>query len=239
MFDIEWAERLGVRVSDEDRGYAERISVLGGIDCKYNTICLAKRAIEEEIPGDFVECGAHGGGHPALMAYVENRYGKGSRKVHLFDSWEGQPQAGIFDEENYQKQLGVNPDPKVGIPSGIFVATIEQCRENMRNWGVKADFLVYHQGWLQEVLPIITPFFPSIALLRVDVDLHDSTVPVYEHLYDKISLSGYIVSDDWGAGEGYDACRKAVYDFHDRREIPRPEVTRLPDTRGTVWWRKP
>lgn len=231
----------GLHISDEDCDYAERVSILGSWSGKHNTIALAKRALAEGIPGDFAECGVHSGGHPALMGYVLRRYGGAAdagRRVHLFDSFEGHPMAGLKDEPAYQKQLGINPDPSVGRPSGIFLATIEQCRENMRNWGAPEDRLTYHVGWLQEVLPKIARDFPPLALLRVDVDLHDSTVPVFEYLYDKVSPGGFIISDDWGETDGYDACRQATYDFFDRRGIPRPEVTRLPVTPGTVWWRK-
>jgi O-methyltransferase len=95
---------------------------------------------------------------------------------------------------------------------------------------------------LQEVLPAIVDKFPTIALLRVDVDLHDSTIPVYEYLYDKVAPGGYIISDDWGS-EALDSipvngCRKATLDFFDRRGLPHPKVTQLPRATTTVWWQK-
>src|SRR3990167_10114724 len=188
----------GSDVTDEDRDYAARIVICGEWDSKHNTVNLAKRCIADRVPGDFVECGINAGGQPALMGYAIRRYGSSDRRVHLFDSFEGHPQAGPDDCEDYQRQLGMNPNRGTGIPSGTFIATIEQVQDNMRKWDVPLDALVYHKGWLQEVLPPIAPTFPSIALLRVDVDLHDSTTPVFEYLYEKVSPGGYVISDDWG-----------------------------------------
>lgn len=233
---------FGIDVSDADRAFAIHVSALGNEDAKYNTICLVKRALAEGVPGDFVECGAHDGGQPALMGYALARYGgpeDAHRRVHLFDSFECHPKAGLRDDASVQIQLGVNDDPTVGISSGIFLCSLEHTQENIAKWGAPTERMVYHKGWLQEVLPKIADAFPAIALLRVDVDLHDSTVPVFKYLYDKVSPGGYIVSDDWGGGDGYDACRAAVLEFFVARDLPRPIVTRLPSQSGTVWWRKP
>lgn len=238
-------DEAGLAVTDEDAAYGALVVVCGEWDSKHNTVNLAKRCLEDGIPGDFVECGINAGGQPALMGYTLKRYGGPAdvnRKVHLFDSFDGQPQASIHDCEDYQKTLGVNLDPTKGIRADWFIATIEQVQHNMRAWEVPLDRLVYHKGWLQEVLPPIAKDFPAIALLRVDVDLHDSTVPVFEYLYDKVSPGGYIISDDWGQ-YALDAepvaCRKAAIDFFNRRGIPHPKVTTLPRQTGTAWWRKP
>lgn len=237
----------GLEVTDEDAAYGAIVVVCGEWDSKHNTVNLAKRCLEDGIPGDFVECGINAGGQPALMGYTLNRYATDSpmdaaRRVHLFDSFDGQPQASIHDCKEYQDQLGVNLDPTKGIRADWFIATIEQVQHNMKQWNVPEGRLVYHKGWLQEVLPPIAADFPAIALLRVDVDLHDSTVPVFEYLYDKVSPGGYIISDDWGqyAHDRFpEGCRKATLDFFDRRGIPHPKVTALPRQTGTVWWRKP
>ena len=239
-------DEAGIEVTAEDAAYGERVVICGEWDSKHNTVNLAKRCIEDKIPGDFVECGINAGGQPALMAYAIERYGSSydaTRLVHLFDSFEGHPQAGLGDCREYQAQLGLNLDQKKGIASGVFIATLEQVQLNMFRWNVPDRRLIYHKGWLQEVLPAIVDKFPTIALLRVDVDLHDSTIPVFEYLYDKVAPGGYIISDDWGS-EALDAVpvngpRKATLDFFDRRGLPHPKVTQLPRATSTVWWRKP
>ena len=246
MSDFAIWDEAGVEVTPEDATFAVPCTTCGEWDSKHNTINLAKRCLEEGISGDFVECGVNAGGHPAMMAWTLQRYGTAAdanRKVHLFDSFAGQPQAGPDDCKDYQEQLGLNVNRTKGIASGIFIAYRWQVEENMLKWHVPRDRLVYHEGWLQEVLPPLAETFPPIALLRVDVDLHDSTTPVFEYLYDKVSPGGYIISDDWGSEpldiESVAGCRKATLDFFKRRGLPAPTVTKLPNTTTTVWWRKP
>ena len=45
------------------------------------------------VPGDMAECGAYNGGTAFFMALAAERSG-GSRRLHLFDSFEGLPQPG-------------------------------------------------------------------------------------------------------------------------------------------------
>lgn len=231
-------EDKGIDVTQQDAEWAVRATVLGMEVCKHNTICLAKRAIAEGIPGDFVEAGVCGGGQPAVMAYVSEKYDEGRRKVHLFDSFEGLPMAGPDDTPFDQETLGVNADRSHGKAAGRLVATLDQVQMNMASWGVRQDLLVYHKGWLQDVLPVDAPQMGKIAVLRVDVDLYDSTVPVFEYLYPLVSPGGYIISDDWGEAGAIPA-RLAVLKYFFDRGRPAPEVTRIPHIISTVWWRKP
>jgi hypothetical protein len=232
------SEDKGVDVSYEDAQWAERATVLGMAVCKHNTISLCKRAIAAGIPGDFVEAGVCGGGQPAVMAYVSETYGGNQRKVHLFDSFEGLPMAGPDDHDFDKHTLGINDDRTHGKASGRLIATLDQVQQNMDTWRVNKDLLVYHKGWVQEVLPVDAPKMGPIAVLRVDVDLYDSTVPVFEWLYPLVSPGGYIISDDWGEAGAIPA-RLAVLKYFSDRGLPAPEVTRIPEIISTVWWRKP
>src|SRR4051812_14336946 len=58
---------------------------------------LAKEVCQEDIPGDFVECGVAAGGTSALLAAVINRYSKRPRKLYAFDSFEGMPRPAAHD----------------------------------------------------------------------------------------------------------------------------------------------
>jgi Macrocin-O-methyltransferase (TylF) len=232
------SEDKGCDVSEDDARWAMRATVLGMEVCKHNTIDLCKRAIRDGIPGDFVEAGVCGGGQPAVMAYVSEKYGESKRKVHLFDSFDGLPMAGPDDTEFDQQTLGVNPDRANGIRSDRLVAKRWQVELNMKKWEVNESLLEYHVGWLQNVLPVDAPKMGPIAVLRVDVDLYDSTVPVFEYLYPLVSSGGYIISDDWGEAGAIPA-RFAVLKYFDKMGLPAPQVTRIPLIGSTVWWRKP
>jgi len=231
-------EDKGCDVTPDEAAYGAIVTTCGMASGKHNTMCLARRCIEQNIPGDFVECGVHAGGHPALMSFINAKYG-GNRMVHLFDSWEGMPVGSPDDTEFDRKILGVNPDRLHGRAANWFIATIEQTRHNMKAWRVDETRLVYHKGWLQDVLPIVAPTMGPIALLRIDVDLYDSTVPVIKYLYPKVSSGGYIISDDYGESEAAIPARLALLKTLGELGVEPPKVMRINDTPGTVWWRKP
>ena len=71
------------------------------------------------------------------------------------------------------------------------------------------------KGWFNETLPA-TPEIAAIALLRLDGDLYVSTYDALVHLYDKVSVGGYVYVDDYGSFAG---CRKAVDRFRAERGI--------------------
>ena len=55
----------------------------------YNLFVHAKRICEENIPGNFVECGVAAGGSSVLLAYVIRRYSRIPRRMWCFDSFSG------------------------------------------------------------------------------------------------------------------------------------------------------
>ena len=71
-----------------------------------------------------------------------------------------------------------------------------------------------------------------LAVLRLDGDMYESTIDALCNLYDKVSLGGFIIIDDYGCVAG---CRLAVDDFRRDRGISEPIV----DIDGWgVYWRK-
>lgn len=232
----------GVFVTEDERKYASGITILG-MDCgKYNTVNLVRRCIDQGIEGDFVECGVNGGGQIALMSFVEGRHGKGNRKIHLYDSFQGFPEAGPDDIPAWKEILGTNEDRLHAKPSNKLQSFRWQVEQNMVSWGVNRDLLVYHEGWLQDLLPAESKggLLPKkIALLRIDVDLYDSTVPVIKYLYPLVTSGGYVISDDWGEKEEEMApARLATLRGLEELGEPTPQLTRLIETPGTCWWRK-
>ena len=53
-----------------------------------NTLKSCKYAVQNNIPGDFVECGVWRGGHGILAKKIFERMGS-SKKVWMFDTFEG------------------------------------------------------------------------------------------------------------------------------------------------------
>lgn len=203
---------------------------LGGLEVKLNTWDLAERALAEGVPGDFAECGVFAGAHVAVMARVLMDHGVRDRRVHLFDSFAGIPKAGPRDDDGTRAMCGVGAMTE---SSGVSVCTAAGVRRYMAMWGIDPALLVYHEGWFCEVLPRAAPALGALGLLRLDVDLHDSTVDCLEWLYPHLSPGAYVIDDDWGAAH----CRQPLEDYlarHGLSYAPAP----VPEQPTTVWWRR-
>lgn len=231
-------DALGVEVTQEDSAFAANVVTLGVGAGKHNTINLAKRCIDQNVQGDFVEAGVNMGGHPALMAWAARRYGS-DRTIHMYDSFQGVPQCSPEDPREWIELVGLTKDPAHPVACGRIVNPLSAVKDNMGKWGVSESRIVYHVGWFEEVLPFEKNTPAKIALLRIDVDLFRSTEIVMQYLYPKVVSGGYVISDDWGENESVVPCRKAMFQYFDRMGIPHPDVTRIPNTTGTAWFRKP
>ena len=61
-----------------------------------NTLKSCKYAVENNIPGDFVECGVWRGGHGILAKKIFERMGS-NKKVWMYDTFEGMAEPTEFD----------------------------------------------------------------------------------------------------------------------------------------------
>ena len=151
----------------------------------------AETVILEGHKGDFVECGVFAGAQCAAMALACQAYGD-NRKIHLFDSFEGIPDAGPQDDARL---------------SGQSVSSLENTQKFMALWGIENKRLVYHKGWFKDTLPKTS--IPRIAILRLDADLYASTKICLDCLYPSLVEGGYLIIDDYAL----DGCRMAVHEY--------------------------
>ena len=189
--------------------------------------------IASGIPGSFVECGVAAGAHPAVMAAVLEEQGDTTRRVHLFDSFQGIPHAGPEDDE----QPGVRPNtfPKDGalISTGVSAQSEEQVRAHLSAWGAPLDRCVFHRGWFQDTMPTASRATGPIAYLRLDGDLYESTRVCLEDLYPLVVPGGVVVIDDYLLI----GCRRAT--DRDLASIgARVEIREIEGGGGPVWWVK-
>jgi O-methyltransferase len=203
---------------------------LGGVEVKLNTWELAERALVEGIPGNFAEAGVFAGAHVAVMARVLMKYGIKDRRIHLFDSFEGIPKAGPRDDDGTRAMCGVGA---MNESSGVSVCSVAGVRGYMQMWGVDESLLVFHPGWFCDVLPKDAPGIGALALLRLDVDLYDSTTDCLEWLYPHLSPGAFVIDDDYG-GPG---ARTALEDYLLTKGL-RVTPTPVAGQETTVWWRR-
>jgi O-methyltransferase len=177
---------------------------------------FVKELSADTVPGDLVECGVWRGGCSIFMKGLLRALGDDSRLVWLFDSFEGLPKpadASDCDLSMYNSYLGVS---------------LEQVQENFRMFDLLDDRVRFVRGWFKDTLPVAQ--VGSIALLRLDAKMYESTMMALDSLYDRVSPGGYIVIDDYGA---IPQCQQAVNDFRSRRGITNHIF--LIDWTGAYW----
>lgn len=179
--------------------------------------------LDDDIPGDLVECGVWRGGACILMRAVLAVYGDETRCVWLADSFEGLPRP---DAANYKADKRIRLDRY----SGILGVSQDEVKANFERYGLLDDQVRFLPGWFKDTLrdaPI-----KQIAVLRLDGDLYESTIQGLDGLYERLSPGGFCIIDDY---HRIKACRQAVSDYRSRHGITEPII----DIDGTgVLWRK-
>ncbi len=165
---------------------------------------LAKKICQEDIPGNFVECGVYKGGSSALLAWVIKHYSRRPRKVYSFDTFSGMP-----DPTEVDRHQGI-PANDTGFGAGTLPAPIaenlEQVCKTLGVWEVVTPVA----GLFENTLPAFREEIGEIALLHADGDWYSSTMDIFRNLYAQVNPQGSIQIDDYGHWEG---CKQAIHDF--------------------------
>jgi len=167
---------------------------------------LAEKVIRKRVMGDFMETGVWRGGACILMRAVLNAHGIKDRCVWAADSFEGLPSP---NEEKYPADEG----DKFHTFSELSVS-LEQVKRNFEKYGLLDDQVKFLKGWFKDTLPNAP--IQKLALLRLDGDMYESTMDALLALYDKVSVGGYVIIDDYNVVEG---CKSAVHDFLSERNL--------------------
>lgn len=167
----------------------------------------AQQTIEQDIPGDFVECGVCNGGSAAILAHFAVPAG---RELHLFDSWQGLPAITEKDTPSFDTSHPASEEVGkcVGDPDKVLEAIkkvgIDICGK-ITLWG----------GWFHETFPTASLKIQQIAMLNLDSDWYESEKLCLETWYDKVSTGGFIYFDDFYYWPG---CQQAADEFLNGRE---------------------
>ncbi len=177
--------------------------------------------IREQIPGDLIETGVWRGGACILMRAVLQAHGDPVRRVFVADSFEGLPKP---DAQKYPQDAG----DEHHIHDFLAVSK-EEVAGNFRKYDLLDDRVVFLKGWFKDTLP--TAPITSLAVMRLDGDMYESTMDALNNLYHKLSPGGFCMIDDY-ALEG---CRAAVDDFRRQHAITEPMISVDHSCR---YWRK-
>lgn len=161
------------------------------------------------IPGDFVECGVGAGGSMMAAAYTLLELGVCDRRILLYDTYRGmaEPTAedvSVFGKpalRKYERRMKDGQCTWHNYPR----ADVER---NLARTGYPAAALRFIEGLVQDTLPGNDS--DSIALLRLDTNLYESTKVEMALLYPKLAPGGVLLIDDYYRWLGQ---RKAIDEY--------------------------
>ena len=176
-----------------------------------NTLKACKYVVQNNIPGDFVECGVWRGGHGILAKKIFERMGS-SKKVWMFDTFEGMAEPTEYDvnAKTKEKALIKYQGKNKGTHVDWCYASLEDVKKCCQVSGIDINSINFIKGDVCNTLndPANRP--DNIAVLRLDTDWYKSTKAELEWLYPNLSNSGVLIIDDYGHWQG---SRKAVDEY--------------------------
>jgi len=185
--------------------------------------------IRNNVPGDFIETGVWRGGACIFMRGILKAHGISDRRIWVADSFEGLPTP---DAEQFPLEAAAHGGPVMNKVYKHFAVSVEEVRENFARFGLLDDQVVFLKGWFKDTLPVAP--IGRLALIRLDGDYYQSTWDSLVNLYDKLSVGGYVIIDDYGE-DSWTYCRKAIEDFRRERGITESIV---PVDSNCHYWRR-
>ena len=220
--------------------------------------------VDAGIDGDVYEFGSWRGGASILMARVFDayeRYRIGNNEGSSTGTNSSSNDAATHDEHYQTKRMFYVFDTFDGfldkqvsndtllqdlLLDKYWVAPLDSVRRSfvkLTSQGFVDSNVRFVKGLFEDTVPNFAsnggPNRGSIALLRLDGDLYESTRVVLEHMYDNVAVGGHVIVDDydwrpenWAKGGDQNEtktdrriCKEAVEEFRLERNIQSP-ITR-------------
>ena len=190
------------------------------IDSKYtmtspqrliNTLKSCQYVIENNIPGDFVECGVWRGGNGILAKKVFEYLGS-NKNVWMFDTFQGMTAPTSVDVAAITQVSAESNflDNQKDTHNEWCFASLEDVQKNCADAGLDASSFRFIKGDVCDTLKKPKNIPTEISVLRLDTDWYESTKAELEILYPKLSDKGVLIIDDYGHWEG---AKKAVDEY--------------------------
>jgi len=158
--------------------------------------------VKEDVEGAVVECGVWKGGSAMLSALALDRLGDTSRRVYLYDTFEGMAAPTELDGDAARAAWAANE--REGW-NALCYAPLDEVRANVLGTGLAEERFVFVKGRVEDTIPDTAP--DRIAVLRLDTDWYESTHHELLHLFPRLSPRGVVIVDDYGHWQG---AREAV-----------------------------
>ncbi len=153
--------------------------LMTNVEQRMNMFHLVSQVLVYNVPGDLVELGCHNGQSAVLIQKVVMHYDP-SRKLHVYDSFEGLPELHEKDGDTPFRTGSLKPEK-------------EQLIKNFQMYDLPVPEI--HEGWFRDTLPDQLP--DSICFAHLDGDLYDSILVSLIHVYPKLSKGAICLIDDY------------------------------------------
>lgn len=158
--------------------------------------------VNNNIPGEIVECGVWKGGSMMAVAMTLLSMNAADKNLYLFDTYEGMTDPGNIDIScRGDKATELLRKTKKDEEAYIWAySPLEKVKSNVLNVGYDAQKIHFIKGKVEETIPDKSP--AMISLLRLDTDWYESTQHELTHLYPRLTPGGIIIIDDYGHWQG-------------------------------------
>lgn len=186
-----------------------------------NVKMLLEDVFQKKVQGDYIETGVWRGGSSIFARAVILVHNEGHRMSYVCDSFRGLPPG---DKSLHPGDAHWDGTPYLEVPAEIVAG-------NFRELGLLDPHVVFAKGFFNETMPPLATQVHSLAVMRLDGDMYESTVDVLYHMYDKLSIGGYVIMDDWFGFPARTACEDffRVHGFN-------PQI--VPIDGKAVYWKK-
>jgi O-methyltransferase len=206
--------------------FPARAFTMIGLQRLDNLQFCVETAIRDGVPGDLIETGVWRGGACIFMRAILKAYGDTKRQVWVADSFAGLPRP---NEAEYEADRGATLSSIVRNTFDFLAVPRERVTKNFKRCGLLDDQVQFIEGWFKDTLPAAP--INSLAVMRLDGDMYESTIQALEALYPKLSPGGFVIIDDYFLKP----CAQAVHDFRGRNAVNDP----IHDIDGMAsYWRR-
>ncbi|MDR1896887.1 MAG: TylF/MycF family methyltransferase [Prevotellaceae bacterium] len=176
---------------------------LTSIERMYALYQAVKYVVQQQLDGDFVECGVWKGGSSMLMAATLNYLKCYTKKIYLYDTFEGmaKPTAQDIDYAGVNASVQLKNAEQNKKTNNIWAyCSLEDVKHNFEKINYPSENLLFIKGKVEDT--IATNQHKVISILRLDTDWYESTYHEMVYLYPSLISKGVLIIDDYGHWQG-------------------------------------
>ena len=150
----------------------------------------------QRLEGDYLEFGTFWGASFVRAYHFAQFFGMRAMRFYAFDSFCGLPPASAGSVDDISTSL---------FRRGDFACSLADFKKNLLKFRVDMAKVDIIPGWYHETLtPVLRRQLPirKAAVVWIDCDLYESTVPVLEFITPYIQDGTVLMFDDWFAFKG-------------------------------------